>query len=287
MNPAYFQARFRAELPHGGLPESFGIVTACNPGGKTAGAVANTAAMDSLRDLIESNGWVRFPVTGGSPDFQHAEPGFGILAELDDCLALGRVFRQEAIFWVERGQVYLYEASSHAGGPCWGLKPWAEHATGPAAHPAFHFRGPPTLLDAPATVFFSSTRCDGDAILAAHAWAREQCDRAAAVISGFHTPVERDVYAILARRGAFLIHCLARSLPHRLAPEQQTLLAQGRLLLLTPFAPGIDRATRQTCAERNRFAARLAGCIVTPQLAPTSSLVNDLAGFAVQVLHTD
>ena len=30
MNPAWRQARFRAELPHSGLPESFSVVSARN-----------------------------------------------------------------------------------------------------------------------------------------------------------------------------------------------------------------------------------------------------------------
>lgn len=49
------------------------------------------------------------------------------------------------------------------------------------------------LLDDASIAFFCSTRCDGDAVLKAYEWARQQCDLGTTVISGFHTPVEKDV----------------------------------------------------------------------------------------------
>jgi hypothetical protein len=52
-----------------------------------------------------------FPVTGGSSDFAHAEPGFGIIADRALIVALGYEFRQEAVFWVEHGEVHLCPCS--------------------------------------------------------------------------------------------------------------------------------------------------------------------------------
>lgn len=133
------------------------------------------------------------------------------------------------------------------------------------------------LLDREPVAFFCSSQCDGQAVLAAYEWARRQCDLGTTVISGFHTPVEKDVYAILARRGANLIHCPARSLPKRLTPEQKKLLAKHRLLLLTPFGPEVKRATRETASVRNRFVAERASRIVVAFLHAGSSLADDLA----------
>jgi hypothetical protein len=149
MNPAYLQARVQAELPLGGLPENFGIVTACNPYGKPVSAEANAAANEMLRDQLENFGWPYFPVTGGSADSSHAEPGFGVIAGEIDCVALGRVFKQEAIFWVNRGHVFLMPCS---GQRARGIELWSNLAIGQAAHPAFHFSGPPALLTAPQTL---------------------------------------------------------------------------------------------------------------------------------------
>jgi hypothetical protein len=49
MNPAYHRVRFKAELPEGGLPVRFGIVTACNPDGHAASDAENAAATETFR----------------------------------------------------------------------------------------------------------------------------------------------------------------------------------------------------------------------------------------------
>jgi hypothetical protein len=274
MNPAYLQARFQAELPFGGLPENFGIVTACNPYGKPASAEANAAATASLRGLIEREGWPYFPVTGGSADFSHAEPGFGVIASEIDCMALGRVFKQDAIFWVNRGHVFLMPCS---GQRARGIELWSNLATGQAAHPAVHFSGPPALLTAPCTAFFCSTQCPGDAVLKAYAWARRQCDEQTAVISGFHTPVEKDVRAILARRGAKIIWVPARDIPIVLDATLRPANEEGRLLILSPFHYGKpSRPTQKSASQRNQFILARTPNRYIAHAAPGSTLAKDL-----------
>jgi hypothetical protein len=107
MNRGYLNVRFLTSLPDGILPESFGVVTAWNPDGLTAAPGINDAASARLQAQLLSDGHAYFPVPGGSPDFAHAETGFGILATRDRCLELGRQYRQEAIFWIEHGNVHL------------------------------------------------------------------------------------------------------------------------------------------------------------------------------------
>lgn len=277
MNQAYRNTRFRAELPHGGLPAHFGVVTAWNPDGRTAPKAANDAATAVLQARLADEGLPHFPVTGGSEDFQHAEPGFGVVADQARCLAFGREFHQEAIFWIERGLAHLCPCGDGAPEV---LEPWTELAIGAASRPAFHFLGPVGLLDSQPTAFFCSTECPGEKVLAAYEWARAQCDTGATIIGGFHTPVDKDVQAILARRGACLIHVLARSLPTRLTAEQQRLLAEGRLLLMTPFAPGHQpRATRPSAAHRNRWLLQFATHLHIAHAAPGSAT----AGLALGV----
>jgi len=146
-------------------------------------------------------------------------------------------------------------------------------------------RGNKSLLGNKPVAFLCSTRCDGDAVLKAYEWARQQCDLSNTIISGFHTPVEKDVYAILARRGAKLIHCLARSLPKRLSAEQQALIVEGRLLLISPNEISqLPRATKVSCATRNRYVAATADQILVGYLHPESSLKQDLDGFKYRSL---
>jgi hypothetical protein len=282
MNPAYAHVRFRAELPKGGLPERFGIVTAWNPDGITTDAASNHTANASLQVILQAEALPHFPVTGGSPDFTHAEPGFGIIADQARIIALGREFRQEAVFWIDRGAVHLVPCTD---APAQTLGPWSALATGASAHPTFHFRGPLCLLDTAATAFLCSTQCPGDAILEAYAWARRQCDERSTIISGFHTPVEQDVLAILARRDARIIWVPARDLPKKLPAALTAAQEEGRLLILTPCDYGKpDRPTRESCSLRNQFVLRMANERYIAHAAPGSALEADLKQSTEQML---
>jgi hypothetical protein len=142
--------------------------------------------------------------------------------------------------------------------------------------PIYH-RGNPALLENPATAFLCSTRCPGEKILEIYAWARRQCDEGGAVISGFHTPVEKDVLAILARRGAKIIWAPARDLPKTTPHVLQSAEAEGRLLIVTPFEEGKpSRPTKASCSIRNRFILTMAENHYVPHVAPNSSLKCDL-----------
>ena len=141
------------------------------------------------------------------------------------------------------------------------------------------------LLDDAPIAFFCSTRCDGDSVLKAYEWARQQCDLGTTVISGFHTPVEKDVYAILARRGARIIHCYPKRLPlKRPTPAQRSLIDEGRLLLLAPEACAqLPRPTKQSCSQRNRFVADRARSITIARIHSESALNEDLKPYQSKV----
>lgn len=146
--------------------------------------------------------------------------------------------------------------------------------------PRFDFRGPPELLSRPVTAFLCSTRCPGDKVLEAYDWARRQCDEGGAVISGFHTPVEKDVLAILARRGAHILWVPARDLPKRIPKALQPAFEEGRLVILSPFPSGQpSRPTKASCSLRNRFILNWTTDHYIPHVAPGSSLAADLKSF--------
>ena len=149
----------------------------------------------------------------------------------------------------------------------------------PSAHTQI---GNSELLSANPIAFFCSTRCDGDAVLKAYEWARQHCELGTTIISSFHTPVEKDVYAILARRGAKIIHCYAKRLPiKRPSPEQHTLIEAGRLLLIAPAACAhLPRPTKQSCSQRNRYVAEIAKEIFVGYLSSDSALYFDLKGYS-------
>ena len=78
------------------------------------------------------------------------------------------------------------------------------------------------------------------------------------IISGFHSPVEQEALIVLLRGPQPVILCPARSLARmRLKPAYWTALEAGRLLLLSPFAESVHRATIEMAYQRNRFVAAL------------------------------
>jgi hypothetical protein len=281
MNPAYRHARLRAELPHGGLPESFAVITAFNPEGKTIPQADNHERTRQFQAQLTNLGLDHFPVTGFDLNSPHEEAGFGIVCDLAAACAMGNAFHQEAIFWVQRGQVTLVslrrgDIPVPTGQEC-RLSSWSAMTEPPANHPRVHFRGPFFLLEKPATAFLCSTQCPGDKILEAYEWARHQCDTGGTVISGFHTPVEKDVLAILLRRGANVLWVTARDLPKTTPKELKPAAEEGRLAILSPFDYGkVIRPSRESCSLRNRFVVAAASTRFTPHIAKGSSLAVDL-----------
>ena len=108
MNPEYDNAYFRAVPPTNGWPRSFGIITACNPDGRTLTDEENDQATKKLRFELEHANLEHFHVTGGSKDFSHAEQGFGIVfPNQEESIAWGQRYRQDAIFWIDVDTLYL------------------------------------------------------------------------------------------------------------------------------------------------------------------------------------
>ncbi len=255
MSPVYRNVHFQAELPQGALPESFGILTAWNPQGQAAEPAVNQAANLALQETLRAKGNLHFPVTGGSADGTYQEVGFGMVASEIETLELARQFNQEAIYFVHRGQVNLVSCGTD---PPELLALWRLMAPGAAAHPNFHFKGNLSLITQSPQPFLISSRCTPQQVLDSYAWARAQCDAGTTIISGFHSPVEQDVFNILRRRGANLIWVPGRDLPKVIPQPYQELLQQNRLLIATPFDfQKPSRPTRDTCHKRNQWIEAL------------------------------
>jgi predicted Rossmann fold nucleotide-binding protein DprA/Smf involved in DNA uptake len=106
---------------------------------------------------------------------------------------------------------------------------------------------------------FCSIRCPGDAILAAHDTARKLRDQGVTVVSGFHSPVEKECLRILLRGKQPIIICLARAFGKiRLPSDWRPALESGRLLLLSPFERRPRRPDTKSTRRRNELVAALA-----------------------------
>ena len=96
------------------VPSSFAIVTAHNPDAHIVSQEQNAAFDKALQKAIEGMGLRAFRVTGGSFDFSHAEPGWGIVCTQDQARDLSAQFGQVAFFEIRTWQLYLLPTDSAA-----------------------------------------------------------------------------------------------------------------------------------------------------------------------------
>jgi predicted Rossmann fold nucleotide-binding protein DprA/Smf involved in DNA uptake len=106
---------------------------------------------------------------------------------------------------------------------------------------------------------FCSIKCPGQNILKAFDFTRNLCDGQKVVISGFHSPIEKECLRILLRGNQSTIICPARSIEKMRNPvEWRDSLAKGRLLILSPFSGNQRRFTAELASQRNLLVAALA-----------------------------
>ena len=125
------------------------------------------------------------------------------------------------------------------------------------------------LLRQETVALFCSVKCPGNLILKTYDLARQLRDAGTAVISGFHSPMEKECLSLLLRGEQPIIWCLAKRLtPTRLPKEYANALSKGRLLMLSPFGEKTKRADEQTARVRNEFVAALADRVFVAHAAP-------------------
>lgn len=157
---------------------------------------------------------------------------------------------------------------------------------GSAAPAAIVALGDLALLDRRPLAFFCSSRCPGSLIVQASDLAHALRDRGAAVIGGFHTPVERACLEILLGGAGPLIVCPARGMYKTIPAKFRKPLADGRLLLLSPFSEAERRVTAGLAAVRNRCVAALADRVLFIHAAPggrTEALAREVIGWGKPV----
>ena len=130
------------------------------------------------------------------------------------------------------------------------------------------------LTDAPATLsgignlqlltrellaLFCSMKCPGSVILQTYDVMQAMRESGRAVISGFHSPVERECLTILLRGANPVIVCMARGIERmRMPKEYRKALDDGRLLIVSPFSKKVSRANTAITSTRNSVVAALA-----------------------------
>lgn len=135
-----------------------------------------------------------------------------------------------------------------------------------------------------------SIKCPGSVILRIYDLMRDLRNEGITVVSGFHSPLEKECLSILLRGKCGIVICYARSLPARVPAEFRTPIDEGRLLLLSAFKEGQEHITRMSSAARNRQVADLGDALFIPYATP-SGMVEGICREAIasgrQVLTFD
>ena len=130
-------------------------------------------------------------------------------------------------------------------------------------------------LRGPITAFLCSKEAPGATILKAFDQAAAWRDAGCCVISGFHSPMEKECLAILLRGRQPVALSPARGIGSmRLPLEQRRAVEDGRLTIISPFALEDRRARADLGRRRNRFIMALADEIVFGFIAPGGSLAR-------------
>lgn len=113
------------------------------------------------------------------------------------------------------------------------------------------------------TAFFCSARSPGSVILAAHDQAALWRDEGRCIISGFHSPIEKECLRILLRGRQPVVVCPARAIDGMRVPvEWKAPLADGRMLVVSGFGATERRVTSALAVRRNELVAALADEVV-------------------------
>ena len=123
--------------------------------------------------------------------------------------------------------------------------------------------------------FFCSVKCPGAIILKTYDLIRDLRNKGVIVISGFHSPIEKDCLDLLMRGKQPIVICPARGIETMRIPKSwQVPIEKNRLLILSPFENKYRRPTVALAEHRNRFVAMLADQILVAHAANKSKIMH-------------
>ena len=126
------------------------------------------------------------------------------------------------------------------------------------------------LLDRELGAFFASRKATPHDAQLARQWAESICQTDKVVISGFHSPLEKEIQNYLLERKHPVIFALGRALYKKVPPHLQSAFDEGRLLFISLL--DYSRHSWNSALQRNWGAAGLADDVYFTQFDNTSSL---------------
>ncbi len=135
--------------------------------------------------------------------------------------------------------------------------------------------GNTSLLDRRKIGYFASGTIASLSVLPTLDWATEVARREdVAIVSGFHSKMEREVLDFLLRGKCGIICVLARSIYKKIPDKYREAYNAGRVLFIAPFKTSATMTSRLLCQRRNEYAASISDELVFSSLTPNSSLYH-------------
>lgn len=134
------------------------------------------------------------------------------------------------------------------------------------------YLGNQSLLELPKTAFLSSRRISPEVVLKCMDWATEQRNNGICVMSGFHSPLEKDVLHFLLKGKQAVILVLGRSLYKQVPEVFQKPLEEKRLLIVSPVSQTTHRHSAESSLVRNKYIIDAADEIVFGSLDKNGGL---------------
>ena len=106
--------------------------------------------------------------------------------------------------------------------------------------------------------FLASRKISSLSILPTLDWATEVSKREdIAIVSGFHSKMERNVLEILLKGQCGIIVVLARGMYRKLPKQYEEAMSQNRLLIISYEKESVTRISETTAHRRNEFVKSL------------------------------
>jgi predicted Rossmann fold nucleotide-binding protein DprA/Smf involved in DNA uptake len=141
--------------------------------------------------------------------------------------------------------------------------------------------GNTALLERPNKVaFLSSRKITASVVLKCYDWATGIRDTDQCVVSGFQSPLEKDVLKFLLRGNAPIILVLARKLWETVPNELLVAKDTNRLLIVSPVS--CNRASIASAAIRNRWILANSSSLVIGSLDPNGHLAKLVSTFPLE-----
>lgn len=128
-----------------------------------------------------------------------------------------------------------------------------------------NYLGNTELLKQNKVGFLASRKISSLSILPTLDWATEISKREEiAVVSGFHSKMERNVLEILLKGQCGIIIVLARGMYRKLPIQYEEAMSQKRLLIISNEKDNVKRVSEQTAHKRNEYVKSISDEMYRP-----------------------